>query len=198
MLHFGDLDDLIAAVRALAPNPIMELLVPTVVGLVGVASGFGLSSWKESAGRKRAKNEARQTALAESRRPAVNELVRYIEWAISSFQQPGMRQKVGQGIDHVVALFADTGAPEDLTIGRDVRKFLSAFTSALLSSGRANGMGSWFEWTDADEAKMHELSTQIAEDGRQWIDDALTTSSFSRKLAVRTIMLPTYALAASP
>lgn len=197
MLHLGDINDLITAIRDLAPNPFMELVLPTAVALVGVFAGFGLSTWKESVGRKRAKDDARQAALAESRRPAVNALIRYVESAISNFRLPGMSLKLVPSIDPVVALFADTDEPGDLTVGRDVRTFLSTLASVLLSTGRASAESEWFEWTEVEDAKMHELSTQIAEYGRRWVDDSLSTSAFSGKLAIRTVLLTTYAPAAS-
>ena len=189
MLPLKDIDDLIKAIHGLAPNPFMELLVPTVVGLVGVFAGFGLSTWKEAAGRKRVKAEARRAALAESRRPAVNGLIRYIESAISNFQRPDMSQKLVPSIDLVAALFANSDEPGDLTIGRDVRKFLGALSSLLIGTGRTSAESEGFEWTEAQDARLHELSTQIAEYGRLWVDDSLSTPAFSGKLALRTVWL---------
>lgn len=197
MMHLGDIDDLISAVRSLAPDPLMEIVVPSAVGLVGVIAGFGLSTWKESAARKRAKRAARQAGLAESRRPAVNALVRHMEWAIGGFQLPSMDMNLAISIDAVVPLFTQTGEPEDLTIAREARRFLEALSSMLLGTGRVGAEGSWWEWTATEETRLLGLSTQIAEFGKLWVDDDLSTAAFNERLAVGRIMLEAYAPASS-
>ncbi|TFC30099.1 hypothetical protein E3O55_08415 [Cryobacterium sp. MDB1-18-2] len=184
MLQLGDINDLIDAVRSLGPNPVTEVLIPTLSGVVGVVAGFGLSTWKDAATRKRALKDARQIEIAAGRKPATTALIRNMEWAISNFQFDVMRATFPESIDGVAALFTATGEPEDLAVARMVRSVLESLSKRLLAAYRVSSYTQWWEFDDEDESKLLLLTADIAKDAKRWVDDEMSTANFTVALSV--------------
>jgi hypothetical protein len=176
MLEPNDLDDLITAIESLRADPWIQVLIPTLSGIVGVISGFFLSVAKGAFDRKAARRDQITNAIRERRQAAVDVFSAEVKWIDENLGFSGGKtdwaphneaRKFGPD------LFSKTGKVTDDVVTPAVRQFTIVLDSTIRSWSRPKD--SYFReftrLTKDTKASIRKEVTTVRVAAQHWVDN---------------------------
>ena len=176
MLQPNDLDDLITAIESLRADPWIQVLVPTLSGVVGVVAGFFLSVAKGASDRKAARRDQITSAIRERRQAAVDVFSAEAKWIA---EHPGFTGTASEWAPHESArrdgpdLFSKTGKVTDDEVTPAVRHFTNILDGTIRSWSRPKDAHSleYTRLTKDTRVSIRTEATTVRVAAQHWVDN---------------------------
>ena len=200
--EISDTDQIVDAILALKSSPWLDVLIPAVSGVIGVAAGFFLSVAKASSDRKIARRDEITGAIRTRRQEAVDVFSAEAKWAVFSIGKmytTAERQRHRDARENGPDLFDKTGNVADERLTAPVRSYLSELDMAYQSRVKRDVVDG-YPTLNTENVTREFLSDIRAEvsavrlAAQQWVDEDRDSKWFAQVLEpslsrVRTLVL---------
>lgn len=178
---------LLAAIRAIAPDPVITTAVAIGSVAVGAVLGFLLSVAQTTCTARRQRMEARFDEIAVKRQSAIDQFGTHALQLVTAFQvtNPDARQGAS---DAIAQLFLQTGDPDDQMVWEQLRKYFPALVRNLVAFSYAeqdvysNFVANYSRFTHAEQSAYEMRVKNLRTAAQTWIDRRSQSSDFANSL----------------